>query len=206
MRRILIALPVLLVIAAGLKWAGWAEHQDQQSHTQPTAWVQILAAASRGEFGTGDYPDAPNNLDLSCLQPGDILLGGNPGGSYGHFTHAGFYIGDDQVADMYISSGVYLTYAETYHRYAWVSVLRVKASPSVKAEAVDFVKSQLGSPFFILAPKCDDGLWYCSKLAWCAYYREGIDLDAYHNSFWVVPDALAASPNATVISAVSAAS
>jgi uncharacterized protein YycO len=203
MRYSLIAISMMLIIAAGiagLKWAGRVELWDQQHLLYPTAWVQILAAAGRGEFGTGDFPGIPNDLDLSGLQPGDIILGGNPGGSYGHYTHAGFYIGNDQVVDMYTSQGVYVTYAGTYHRYSWAAVLRVKASPSVRAKAVAYVEGQVGAPFFILTPKCDDGLWYCSKLAWYAYYRQGIDLDAYHNSYWVVPDALLASPNVTVVS------
>ncbi len=159
----------------------------------------MLAAAGRGEFGAGKYNDIPNNLDMSNLQPGDIILGGNPGGSYGRYTHAGFYIGNDQIVDMYTSSGVFVTYAETYRKYTWAAILRVKANPETKVSAVDFVRQQVGSPFFILTPKIDDGLWYCSKLIWYAYYRHGIDLDAFHNSYWVVPDALLSSPYTEIV-------
>jgi len=190
----------LALIFAGLKLAGKVEWQDLESFSQPTTWVEVLAAASRGEFGIGDYDNVPNNLDTSDLQAGDIILGGNPGGSYGRYTHAGVYIGNDQVVDMYTSDGVYLADVEVYHNYTWAAVLRVKTSPEIRAAAANYVKQQVGSPFFILAPKSDDGLWYCSKLVWYAYYRQGIDLDPFHNSYWIVPDAFLSSPKTTLVS------
>ena len=200
MKRLAVFLATLALIFAVLKLAGMAEFRDAQSLKQPTACVQVLAAASRGDFGIGDFDNVPNGLDLSNLQPGDIILGGNPGGSYGRYTHSGFYIGNDQVVDMYTSDGVYVDSAETYHDYTWAAILRVKASPEIKAAAVSYVEQQIGAPFFILAPKSDDGLWYCSKLAWYAYYRNGIDLDAFHNSYWVVPSALLFSPETSLVS------
>jgi uncharacterized protein YycO len=190
----------LALIFAGLKLAGKVEWQDLESFSQPTTWVEVLAAASRGEFGIGDYDNVPNNLDTSDLQAGDIILGGNPGGSYGRYTHAGVYIGNDQVVDMYTSDGVYLADVEVYHNYTWAAVLRVKTSPEIRAAVANYVKQQVGSPFFILAPKSDDGLWYCSKLVWYAYYRQGIDLDPFHNSYWIVPDAFLSSPKTTLVS------
>jgi uncharacterized protein YycO len=195
-----VLLVFLALIFAGLKLAGKVEQQDLQSLREPTAWVEVLAAAGRGEFGIGDFDNTPNSLVTSDLQAGDIILGGNPGGSYGRYTHAGFYIGNDQVVDMYTSDGVYVTDVETYRNYTWVAVLRVKTSPEIRAAAVNYVIGQVGAPFFILAPKADDGLWYCSKLVWYAYYRNGIDLDAFHNSYWIVPDAILSSPKTTLIS------
>jgi uncharacterized protein YycO len=195
----LAALLFLALIGAGLKLAGRIELQDLQSLRQPSVLVQVLAAAGRGEFGIGDYDNIPNNLDLSDLQPGDILLAGNPGGSYGRFTHAGFYIGDGQVIDMYTSDGVYVTGVEIYHSYTWAAILRVKTSPEIRAAAVNFAKQQVGAPFFILAPKYDDGLWYCSKLAWYAYYQSGVDLDPLHNSYWILPDDLLLSPKTSLV-------
>jgi uncharacterized protein YycO len=198
--RCLAALALLALIIAGLKLAGRAEQRYLQSLQKPTALVQVLAAAGRGEFGIGNYSNVPNALDLSDLQPGDIILGGNPGGSYGRYTHSGFYIGDGQIVDMYTSSGVYVTSVETYHRYTWAAVLRVQASPEARAAAVDYVKQQVGAPFFILSPKTDDSLWYCSKLVWYAYRLQGIDLDSFNNSYWVVPDAFLSSPKTTLVS------
>ncbi len=200
MKCLAVFLSILALLFVVLKLEGVIELRDVQSLRPPSTGMQILAAAGRGDFGTGDFDNVPNSLEISDLQPGDIILGGNPGGSYGRFTHAGFYIGNDQVVDMYTSDGVYLDCAETYHDYTWAAILRVKASPEIKAAAAAYAKQQVGAPFFILAPKSDDGLWYCSKLAWYAYYRNGIDLDAFHNSYWVEPDALLDSPETSLVS------
>lgn len=200
MKRLAVFFGILVLIFAVLKFAGVVELRDLYALRRPSIGLQVLAAAGRGDFGTGDFDNVPNSLDLSNLQPGDIILGGNPGGSYGRFTHAGIYIGNDEVVEMYTSSGVYLDCAETYRNYTWAAVLRVKASPEVRAAAATYASQQVGAPFFILAPRSDDGLWYCSKLAWYAYYRNGIDLDSCRNSFWVEPDALLDSPETTLIS------
>lgn len=200
MKRLAVFFAALVLIFVILRLAGLVEIRDAQSLRQPTTLVRVLAAAGRGDFGIGDFDNVPNSLDLSALQPGDIILGGNPGGSYGRYTHSGFYIGNDQVVDMYTSDGVYVDSAESYHDYTWAAILRVKASPEIRAAAVNYVKQQVGAPFFILAPKSDDGLWYCSKLSWYAYYRSGIDLDAFHNSYWVVPNAILYSPETSLVS------
>ncbi|MDH7578985.1 MAG: YiiX/YebB-like N1pC/P60 family cysteine hydrolase [Bacillota bacterium] len=170
----------------------------QREAKYPPLWAQLLASAGRGNFGTGKYGGVPNSLNLSLLQPGDILLGGNSGGSYGCFTHAGLYIGNNKVVDMYISTGVYITEAETYHQYDWAAILRVKAEPSQKKAVVSYVSKEVGSPFFILTPKAENGLWYCTKLIWYAYLQQGVDLD-FFKSYWVIPDAFWYSTNTQVI-------
>lgn len=193
---LLITTIVLLVFSLYL--AQKIEHHYQTKNEYPPLIVQLLASAGRGNFGTGQFSGTPNQLDLSQLQPGDILLGGNPGGSYGHYTHAGLYIGDNQVVTMYTASGVYLEKPTAYHRYQWAAIVRVKASPSQKRAAVSYCRSQVDGPFFILTPKTNNGLWYCSKLIWIAYLKEGIDLDPF-KFFWVIPDAFIYSPNTKII-------
>jgi uncharacterized protein YycO len=160
--------------------------------------VLILAAASKGEIGSGEFQGNPNKLDLSLLEPGDILLGGNYGSSYGVFTHSGLYTGNNQVVDAGTGSGVYLAKAQDYYNYDWAAILRVKASPEQKKAAVDYALSQTGRPFFILAPRKEDGLWYCSKLIWRSYLRQGINLDCT-NGYWILPDSLLKSPLIDVI-------
>jgi uncharacterized protein YycO len=108
------------------------------------------------------------------------------------------YIGNNQVVTMYTSTGVYLESPSAYHRYHWAAVGRVKASPQQKEEAVSYCRSQVGSPFHILSPKTEDGLWYCSKLIWIAYLKQGIDLDPFA-SYWVLPDAFAYSPHLQIL-------
>ncbi|KUK37143.1 MAG: hypothetical protein PWP44_228 [Thermacetogenium sp.] len=174
------------------------ENYYQTKGEYPPLWIQLLASAGRGHFGTGDFGGTPNDLDLSLLEPGDILLGGNPGGSYGRYTHAGLYIGNNQVVTMYTASGIYLEPPTAYQRYQWAAILRVKASPAQKQAAVSYCRSQVGGAFFILTPKTENGLWYCSKLIWLAYLKQGIDLDPF-NFYWVLPDAFIHSPNVEII-------
>ncbi|HBQ28134.1 MAG TPA: hypothetical protein DD719_01715 [Desulfotomaculum sp.] len=198
------SITIIIILLSGflffsLKIAQKKEACYQAKGEYPPLIVRALAAAGRGELGSGKFGGKPNHLDLSLLQPGDILLGGNPGSSYGFFTHAGLYIGNNQVVDMYISTGVYLTEAKTYQRYYdRAAILRVKASPDQKKAAVDYALTQIGKPFFILAPKKEDGLWYCTKLIWRAYLAQGIDLDTL-NSYWVLPDSFWLSPQVQVI-------
>ncbi|HAG10517.1 MAG TPA: hypothetical protein DCK76_03835 [Desulfotomaculum sp.] len=200
MRRLTAAAIVLLLLF--LTFA-FREAQKRQTlaaaySDAPSLFVLIMAAASRGEFGSGDFRGNPNKLDLSLLEPGDILLGGNHGSSYGVFTHAGLYTGDNRVVDAGASSGVYLAEAQDYHDYDWAAILRVKADPGQKKAAVDYALSQTGRPFFILAPRKEDGLWYCTKLIWYSYLHQGINLDC-SKGYWILPDSLLKSPLINVI-------
>ena len=62
-----------------------------------------------------------------------------------------------------------------------VTVLRVKGVTKEQIDgAVDFCISQLGKPYVCdlgkdFSPYQDD--WYCSELAWAAYYNQGIDIE-----------------------------
>ena len=195
---------IIIILLSGLiffslKIAQIKEARYQAKGEYPPLMVLALAAAGRGELGSGKFGGKPNHLDLSLLQPGDILLGGNPGSSYGFFTHAGLYVGNNRVVDMYISTGVYLAEAKTYqHYYNRAAILRVKARPGQKKAAVDYALTQIDKPFFILASKKEDGLWYCTKLLWRAYLAQGIDLDTL-KGYWVLPDSFWFSPRVQVI-------
>ncbi|HAU30966.1 MAG: Uncharacterized protein XD78_0493 [Desulfotomaculum sp. 46_296] len=198
--RKLIAAIVLLLLFLMLVFKEAQKKQDLavvQGET-PSLLVLALAAAGRGEFGSGEFQGRLNKLDLSLLEPGDILLGGNHGSSYGIFTHAGLYAGDNQVVDMGASSGVYLTEAQDYYNYDWAAILRVKAGSGQKKAAVDYALSQTGKPFFILAPRKEDGLWYCTKLIYHSYLRQGINLESA-KEYWILPDSLLKSSLIDVI-------
>ena len=197
-KKACIAFILIVALFLSLQFTQLIEDHYYNKDEYPPTWVQVLSGAGKGHFGTGQYSSTPNNLDLSILEPGDILLGGNPGGSYGHYTHAGIYIGNDQVVTMYTSTGVYLEPPSAYHRYHWAAIGRVKASPQQKEKAVSYCRSQIGSPFHILSPQTEDGLWYCSKLIWFAFYKQGIDLDPL-DSYWVLPDAFAYSPHLQIL-------
>lgn len=200
MRRLTVTAIVLLFLFLMFVFREAQKKQDiAVAHGEtPSLLVLALAAAGRGEFGSGEFRGNVNKLDLSLLEPGDILLGGNHGSSYGVFTHAGLYAGDNQVVDMGVSSGVYLAEAKDYYNYDWAAIIRVKAGSGQKKAAVDYALSQTGKPFFILAPRKEDGLWYCTKLIWHSYLWQGINIDSARG-YWILPDSLFISPLTDVI-------
>lgn len=199
MRRFLAIITITVgLIYLSLQFGQQMEQYYENKAEQPPLWVILLSSAAKGNLGNGNYAGVPNRLDLSRLIPGDIILAGNEGGAYGKFTHAGLFIGENQAVDMYLSTGVYLTSVETYHEYDWAAILRVNATSGQRSAVINYVNTQLGSPFFILTPKQENGLWYCTKLIWYAYFKQGINLDPFQ-SYWITPDAFFYSPNTQLI-------
>jgi len=101
MRKLIAAIVLLLLFLAFVFKEAQKKQDAATAHGEtPSLFILVLSAAGRGELGSGEFRGNLNKLDLSLLQPGDILLGGNHGSSYGVFTHAGLYAGDNRVVDM----------------------------------------------------------------------------------------------------------
>lgn len=63
-------------------------------------------------------------------------------------------------------------------RYSEIKGLRVSsASYSQKLAAVNYAKRQVDEPYKLASGRWSEDKWYCSKLAWRAYYEQGIDLE-----------------------------
>ncbi len=153
-------------------------------------WGRLV---NEGAFGVGFWDGEYNEFDFRQLEPGDIVLGGNTGSSWGHWTHAAIYIGDGMVMDNFLRTGVAPRPVTAYNEYySHAGALRVKLPPEVKAAAVERAKSLVGKPFHLLAPRDSQALFYCTKIVWWAYLQEGYDLDP-KGAFWVVPDRIAES-------------
>jgi len=150
------------------------------------------------KVGYGFNSHYNNNISFAGLEPGDIILGGHPGCSYGRFSHAGLYIGDGHVIEGYLDLGVAVRPISHYRDYSEVCLLRVEASPEIKKKAVDYLKRCNGKLFFPVAFKPGNRIWNCSKILWKAYEKQGLDLD-YTNDFWVAPDIIYNSPYTSVI-------
>lgn len=97
-------------------------------------WGVIIQRALNGEIGVGSWTGVPNSLDFSQREPGDIVIGGNPGASWGHYTHATLYLGDGQVAETLLREGVNTGPVSRYHDYTWAGALQVKAPPEAWAK------------------------------------------------------------------------
>jgi len=154
------------------------------------AWSEL----QQGNFGVGRWDGEENDFDFSQLEPGDIVLGGNTGSSWGHWTHAALYIGDGQVMETFLQPGTKPEPVGRYnHYYSDAGALRVKLPAEVKQRAVERARKLEGKPWYMLAPKNSPELWYCSKVVWWVYAQEGYDLDP-DGPYWIVPDRIARSP------------
>lgn len=157
-------------------------------------WAYMFARLDEGAFGVGYWDGEYNEFDFSQLEPGDLVLGGNTGSSWGHWTHAAIYIGDGMVMDNFLRTGVAPRPVIAYNEYySHAGALRVNLPPEVKQRAVERAKSLAGRPFHLLASRDSVALYYCTKIAWWVYRVEGYDLDP-EGPFWVVPDRLQRSP------------
>lgn len=191
-------------LRVGLRWGGAAvlaallHNLVFMSPGTREFWGILWASARRGDIGVG-IPGA-NGFDFAAagLEPGDIVLGANPGNSWGHWTHAALYVGNGQVVDTLLRYGVHLSPVERFaHAYQQAGVLKVNLPPDVKARAVALALGTLGRPFNLLAGRETGDWFYCTKLAWWVYWRAGYDLDP-DGGHWVVPDRFLASPAVTL--------
>lgn len=161
-------------------------------------WSVMWANLLRGHIGVGT--PGTNSFDYSeaGLEPGDIIIGGNPGCSWGHWTHAALYVGDGMVVDTLLRHGVHLQPVERFaHAYQQAGVLKVNLPRAVKERAVREAMAIHGKPFNLLAGRYANGWFYCTLVVWYAYNKAGYDLDP-KGGYWVVPDRFVDSPAVTL--------
>ncbi|HYF91615.1 MAG TPA: YiiX/YebB-like N1pC/P60 family cysteine hydrolase [Symbiobacteriaceae bacterium] len=157
-------------------------------------WRFMWAELGQGNFGVGRWDGEFNEFDFSQLEPGDIVLGGNTGSSWGYWTHAALYIGNGQVMETFLQPGTKPEPVTRYNEYySHAGALRVKLPPEVKQRAVERALALEGRPWYLLASRSSEELWYCSKIVWWVYAQEGYDMDP-DGPYWIVPDRIARSP------------
>ncbi|MFH1030521.1 MAG: YiiX/YebB-like N1pC/P60 family cysteine hydrolase, partial [bacterium] len=144
-------------------------------------------------------------LDLSMVQPGDILLGRNPNAgqtAITYYTHAALVIdrnvtieirGNGYTVDVYPITD----WAGWFKNKAFtrVAILRVNnASSYHKEAAINKAKEAWGKPYWWIYPLSkfpNPQYHYCSSLVWHAYrWGVAIDLD-YNGGSYVLPDDIA---------------
>lgn len=154
----------------------------------------------QGRAATGVYTGRINQLDLNLLQPGDILLGGKPQAAYGHFTHAGLYLGQGWVLEGYVDCGLSRQAVDHYRFYDWACILRVELPTAERGKVLQYALQQEFKPFYPVAFKSGERYWNCTKLIWAAYRQAGVDLDTF-SDLWISPDAIYANPQVQRIAA-----
>jgi uncharacterized protein YycO len=152
------------------------------------------------------YGGKRNDLDLSILEPGDILefypmdppeLVGlcnslekillHPWGH--HWGGCNMYVGDGKLVHGYFPACREEPY-EVIHTATDAAVYRVKTTDDIKKRAVEWIKTKVGVPYnydwILLIPLCypmckhvEGNAYYCSEIVWAAYKQAGIDLNPY---------------------------
>jgi uncharacterized protein YycO len=146
-----------------------------------------------GAFGVGVWDGNANVFDFGQLEPGDIVLGGNTGSSWGDWTHAALYLGNGEVMETFLQTGATPEPVSRYNNYySHAGALRVKLPKAVKEQAVAEARRLVGKPFYLLAPRNSTSLFYCSKVVWYAYKRAGVDIEPDH-AYWIIPDRITQS-------------
>jgi len=182
---------ILAVFIMGINGYTW-------QNTPSRVVGQGVKALAEGHLGPGIPSGRGNDLNLNDLQPGDILLGGNNGSTYGQFTHAAIYEGEGIAWQGWLSTGISQVRVERFRGYDRACILRVKTSPQNRQQAVETVAAWNGQLFYPLVFKPGDRVWNCTKIIWEAYHRMGLDLDSGQD-LWVIPDNLYQSPLVSII-------
>jgi uncharacterized protein YycO len=85
-----------------------------------------------------------------------------------------------------------------YRYYDVAYGLDVPSKRAYRYQARNFAARQIGKPYSLLGAKTDTRSYYCSKLAWAAWYHTTrIDLD-FDRGVWVWPVDLVLSPQTRV--------
>lgn len=180
----LLTFPIIfLFLLASIVWQNWqllTANRDSVVYT-------YLQSFSQGEIGSGYGRAEYENIPFEKLEPGDILLGGWPNCAYGKYSHAGLYLGDNEVLEAYVDYGVCIQPLDHYYEYTELCLLRVKARQAVKDQVIKAARNYTGKMFYPLAFKNGGGYYNCTKIIWKAYADQGIDLDQKHD-LWVAPE------------------
>ncbi|NPV92219.1 MAG: hypothetical protein HPY50_15740 [Firmicutes bacterium] len=180
---LLAGMAVVLTAAIIVSNPGYIENFSQ---TSASMYVRNLL---QGKSSTGVFSGRANDLDFSLAEPGDILLAGDQDGCYGHFTHAGIYLGQGMVLEGYVDCGVSRQRQEHYRYYDWACIVRVKIPREQRQAALEYALQQEYKTFYPIAFKDGERYWNCTKVIWAAYLRQGVDLDSMQD-IWVTPDSI----------------
>ncbi|MCL6454907.1 MAG: hypothetical protein K6T78_14970 [Alicyclobacillus sp.] len=184
---------MVLVTAAGVGMAVWTAVGLGPDRLSTMALAQsVLRELSQGHL-TGVHTGPPARIDITLIQPGDILLCHNPGGAYGFWTHAVLCVSRDEVIDADdFARGTIRQPVRHYQAYDEVLLLRPTVPLAMRQNAARAAERALHTPYDPLGSLFDHRSVYCSKLIWQAYADAGVVLCPAAG--WVLPDQLAASP------------
>jgi uncharacterized protein YycO len=152
--------------------------------------------------------DMKNNCNFSIRTPGDVVVlhGGTALPVLGHaaIVVKGNTSNTDAIVSAYTNTGVLYQNMKYYNDYFdWAALLGIHTwpynGPATRTKAVNYAKSKVGKPYGNWLNKWDQNRFYCSSIAWAAYFWTSpwyarLDLDDERTPQWVAPDELLLSP------------
>jgi uncharacterized protein YycO len=151
---------------------------------------EVVEATVPEESGT-IFQGNGNNLDISRLRTGDIILTKNavsfvmPGG----WTHSLIYYGYGWCIEAN-AQGVVWCRASAVRGASVAAIYRVRTTSSKKYAARNFAVRQLGKPYdfkwltWIGGKEVYGSSYYCSELCWAGYKAYGVDIDRNPGWSW----------------------
>lgn len=162
---------------------------------------ELEAFSEEGEVQASRSEGNSNRVDIGKARRGDILLGhGQKFQWWGWWRHAAIMHNNSS----YVEAPGGNAKNRTNPAYKWKStwdagaVMRVNTTNAKKSSASKYALNQRGEGYSVWSSKWSQNVWYCSKLAWAAYYHTSqdgwkwwtrIDLDPSGGN-WVTPDDL----------------
>lgn len=180
--RLLIFPAIFIILFLYMGWANYDVLNNPYSASH--IYVQNF---KEGRFSHGIERNYNNGISFADLEPGDIIVGGYPECSYGRFSHAAIYLGDNLVMESYGDLGVTTQPLSHFWDYSEIALLRVEANPELKNKVIEYVGGFTGGLFYPVAFKPGERIWNCTKIIWKAYYEQGIDLEG-REDLWTTPD------------------
>jgi hypothetical protein len=189
--------PVLLALV--VLWA-WADGSPQQPAPRSAlAFARHFIHYGLFEGAAAGTPRQPwrERIAVGLLEPGDIILGGNPGAVYGAWSHATIVLDDGRVLAQDLLRGIDQEAIAGLEWYDRLRVLRPRIPAAVRAAAARAAQRRIGAVFNLVAHPGDPWQLSCARCVADAYRDQGVDIT--DGRFWVTPDALADGPGERII-------
>jgi NlpC/P60 family len=189
--------PVVLLIV--LTWAWTYDGPDTPAPNTGGAFVRHFMHYGLFKGYGGGWPQNERNgrLPVEQLEPGDLIVCGNPGAVYGEWSHATLYLGGDTVLTQDLLSGIGLGHIDGLAWYDHVRVLRPAVPAATRAAVARTAHRYVGQMFNLMSHPRDPWQWTCSRCVEDAYRTHGIEIS--DGRFWVTPDALALGSGQRII-------
>ncbi|MEM3562926.1 MAG: YiiX/YebB-like N1pC/P60 family cysteine hydrolase [Candidatus Jordarchaeaceae archaeon] len=190
-RKIFSVLCISIFLASTLFAAGTVLAMSGGSSSNIVALVALSNVRATGGGGGVSAAGGGNNLDLSKLQVGDIIVtaGGEIYGSRllggivhtlipGKWKHSAIYIGNGKIVEA-TEYGVIVSPVTKMLEWDEAAIYRVRTTDTVRQKAAQWALTKVGLPYdyiwltYFGGKQVEGDAYYCSELCWAAYKAAG---------------------------------